>query len=228
MSTYKDRWIECTDTDVRVRGYYFPWGTKRFAYASIRALRRVGFAKIVMLTGDHADVAKVVGAVLGVDRVFAERSPAEKVEAVRAAREGGVTVMVGDGINDAPALAAADVGVAMGARGATASSEAADVVLIVDRLDRLIEAVRIARRSRSIAIQSIVAGMALSAAGMALATAGVLQPVAGAILQEVIDVVVILNARARSAAALSGAPRISCAPKSASSSAPSTKKCCPA
>jgi heavy metal translocating P-type ATPase len=161
---------------------------------TIRALRRVGFAKIVMLTGDHADVAKVVGAVLGVDRVFAERSPAEKVEAVRAAREGGVTVMVGDGINDAPALAAADVGVAMGARGATASSEAADVVLIVDRLDRLIEAVRIARRSRSIAIQSIVAGMALSAAGMELATAGVLQPVAGAILQEVIDVVVILNA----------------------------------
>jgi len=161
---------------------------------TLRALRRVGFQKIVMLTGDHADVAKVVGAVLGADRVFAERTPAEKVEAVRAAHEGGVTVMVGDGINDAPALAAADVGVAMGARGATASSEAADVVLIVDRLDRLIEAVRIARRSRNIAVQSIVAGMALSAAGMALATAGWLPPVAGAVLQEVIDVLVILNA----------------------------------
>ncbi len=161
---------------------------------TIRALRRVGFKKIVILTGDHADVAKVVGAVLGADRVLAERSPAEKVEAVRAARKGGVTVMVGDGINDAAALASADVGVAMGARGATASSEAADIVLVVDRLDRLIEALRIARRSRSIAIQSIVAGMTLSAAGMVLATAGILQPVAGAIAQEVIDVVVILNA----------------------------------
>jgi heavy metal translocating P-type ATPase len=161
---------------------------------TIRALRRVGFQKILILTGDHPDVAKVVGAVLGVDHVFAERSPAEKVEAVQAACRGGVTVMVGDGINDAPALAAADVGVAMGARGATASSEAADVVLVVDRLDRLIEAVRIARRSRFIAVQSIVAGMTLSAAGMALATAGLLAPLAGAIVQEVIDILVILNA----------------------------------
>jgi heavy metal translocating P-type ATPase len=161
---------------------------------TIRALRRVGFKRIVMLTGDHPDVAQVVGAVLGVDEVLAERRPAEKVEAVRAAHDKGVTVMVGDGINDAPALAAAHVGVAMGARGATASSEAADVVLIVDRLDRLIEAVRIARRSRSIAIQSIIAGMGLSAAGMALAAAGALSPVAGAVAQEVIDVVAILNA----------------------------------
>jgi len=161
---------------------------------TLRALRRVGFEKIMMLTGDHADVAKVVGAVLGVDRVFSERSPAEKVEAVRALHDGGVTVMVGDGINDAPALAAADVGVAMGARGATACSEAADIVLVVDRLDRMIEAVRIARRSRFIALQSIVAGMALSGAGMALASAGLLPPLAGAIVQEGIDVVVILNA----------------------------------
>ncbi|HTQ53731.1 MAG TPA: heavy metal translocating P-type ATPase [Bryobacteraceae bacterium] len=161
---------------------------------TIRALRRVGFDRIVMLTGDHPDVAQVVGAVLGVDEVLAERRPAEKLEAVETARETGVTVMVGDGINDAPALSAAHVGVAMGARGATASSEAADVVLIVDRLDRLIEAVRIARRSRSIALQSILAGMLLSAAGMALATAGMLAPVMGAVLQEAIDVLAILNA----------------------------------
>jgi hypothetical protein len=139
-------------------------------------------------------VAKLVGGILGVDQVFAERSPAEKVEVVKAEQQAAVTVMVGDGINDAPALAAADAGVAMGARGATASSESADVVLVVDRLDRLTEAVRIARRSRAIALQSIWAGMGLSIAAMGFAAAGLLSPVAGAILQEIIDVIVILNA----------------------------------
>ena len=161
---------------------------------TIRALKRVGFRKIVMLTGDNKDVAVSVGAAIGIDKVLAERSPQEKVEAVLNERSEGVTVMVGDGINDAAALASADVGVAMGARGATASSEAADVVLLVDKLDRLIEAVRIAQRSRSIAFQSMSVGMGLSIAAMAAAAAGFLVPVAGAILQELIDVLVILNA----------------------------------
>jgi hypothetical protein len=102
--------------------------------------------------------------------------------------------MVGDGINDAPALAAADAVGAMGARGATASSQAADIVLVADRLDRLGEAVRIARRSRHIALQSIWAGMGLSMAAMGFAAAGYLAPVPGAVLQEVIDVLAILNA----------------------------------
>ncbi len=161
---------------------------------TLRRLRHTGFERILLLTGDHVAVAEAVGAALGVDRVLAERSPAEKVDAVRAAREEGVTVMVGDGINDAAALAAADVGVALGARGASASSEAADVVLLVDRLDRLAEAVGIARRSREIALQSILAGMGLSLVAMGFAMAGSLPPLPGALIQEIIDVVVILNA----------------------------------
>jgi heavy metal translocating P-type ATPase len=160
----------------------------------IRSLRRAGIRRVVMVTGDHPDVAESVGIALGVDRILSERDPADKVEAIRAERDVGTTIMVGDGINDAPALAAADVGVAMGARGATASSEAADVVLVVDRLDRIAEAMSIARRSRRIAVQSVLAGMGMSFVGMFLGAVGVLKPLAGAIVQEAIDVAVILNA----------------------------------
>ena len=163
------------------------------AARTVRRLRQGGVRRVVMVTGDRADVAETVGAVIGVDEVLAERSPVEKVDAVKA--EGARhTIMVGDGINDAPALALADVGVAIGARGATASSEAADVVLTVDRLDRLGDAITIARRSRDIARQSAVAGMALSLLAMGVAAAGHLPPAWGALLQEVIDVAVILNA----------------------------------
>ncbi len=161
---------------------------------ALRALRRAGIRRTLMVSGDRRDVAETIGNALGVDTVLAERSPAEKLEAVKAERAETVTVMVGDGINDAPALAAADVGVAMGARGAGASSEAADVVLLVDRIDRLAEGLSIARRSRGIALQSVFAGMGLSAAAMLVAAFGFLPPVAGALVQEVIDVAVILNA----------------------------------
>jgi len=161
---------------------------------AIREMRRAGVRRVVVATGDHPDVGALVGAAVGADAVLAERTPADKVAAVQRERARGVTVMVGDGVNDAPALAAADVGVAMGARGVSASSEAADVVLTVDRLDRLAEGLGIARRARSIAMQSVVVGMSLSVAAMAVAAAGFLPPVAGAVLQEGIDVVVILNA----------------------------------
>jgi heavy metal translocating P-type ATPase len=167
---------------------------RRDAPLTLRSLRRAGFHRIALLTGDHADVANAVGGILGVDEVLSERSPAEKVDAVKAERARAITVMVGDGINDAPALAGADIGVAMGARGATASSEAADIVLAMDRLDGLSEAVRIARRSRRIARQSICVGMGLSLVAIGFAAAGSLPPVAGAIFQELIDVLVILNA----------------------------------
>ncbi|WP_334143531.1 heavy metal translocating P-type ATPase [Rhabdothermincola sp.] len=161
---------------------------------TIRALRGSGIRRVEMVTGDRADVAESVGAVIGVDAVLAERSPTEKVEAVTAARRYGSTIMVGDGINDAPALALADVGVAIGARGATASSEAADVVLTVDRLDPLADGIAVAHRARSIATQSVIAGMTLSGTAMIAAALGFLAPVWGAILQEAIDVAVILNA----------------------------------
>jgi heavy metal translocating P-type ATPase len=161
---------------------------------TIQALRAAGVQRVSLLTGDHAGVAQRIGAALEVDAVLAEQTPANKIEVVRSARAQGTTVMVGDGINDAPALAAADVGVAMGARGATASSEAADVVLLVDQLDRLAVAVGIARRSRAIAVQSIVIGMGLSIVAMAIAAAGFLPPAAGALLQEGIDIAVIVNA----------------------------------
>jgi heavy metal translocating P-type ATPase len=160
----------------------------------IRTLRRAGIKRVVMVTGDHPDVAESVGAALGVDRVLSERDPREKVAAVETEREEGVTIFVGDGLNDAPALAVADVGVAMGARGATASSEAADIVLVVDRLDRIADAIAISRRSRKIAVQSVIIGMGLAFGGMVLGAIGLLVPIAGAILQECIDVFAILNA----------------------------------
>jgi len=161
---------------------------------ALRTLRLAGIDRIVLLSGDRPDVAQAVGGALGADLVLSEHTPEQKVQSVLAERARGVTVMVGDGVNDAPALAAADVGIAMGARGATASSEAADAVIVVDRLDRVAEAVLIARRARFIAVQSVLAGMALSGFGMLLATFGVLPPVAGAFFQEAIDVAVILNA----------------------------------
>src|SRR4029453_620943 len=161
---------------------------------TLRELRRAGLRRIVLVTGDHPDVAETVGAAVGVDEVLAERSPAEKGEAARRERSGGPTTMGGDGGDDAGAGPPGEGGGAWGGRGATASSEAADVVLVVDRLDRLAEAIGVARRSRRIALQSVLAGMGLSVAGMGAAAAGLLVPVAGAVLQELIDVAVIANA----------------------------------
>ena len=161
---------------------------------AVQALRSAGIARIVMVTGDRADAAETIGAALDLDAVLANRVPSDKVDAVMTEERLKPTIMVGDGINDAPALAVATVGIAMGARGASASSEAADVVILVDRLDRVSDAVAIARRTRAIALQSILAGMALSGIAMGFAAFGWLAPVAGALVQEVIDIAVIVNA----------------------------------
>lgn len=164
------------------------------ASSVLAQLRSAGVEEIVLASGDRVEVVEDVGRRLGLDRMLGELTPEAKVRAVREAAAEGPVMMVGDGINDAPALAAATVGVAMGARGAVSSSEAAGVVLLVDRLDPLARAIAIARRSRSIALQSVIAGLGLSIAGMVAAAFGYLQPVEGALLQEAIDVAVILNA----------------------------------
>jgi len=161
---------------------------------AIRLLRDAGINRIVMVTGDRVGAAQAIGAALDLDSVLAERVPSDKVDAVRSEQRFHPTIMVGDGINDAPALAAADVGIALGAGGASASSEAADVVILADRLDRVGEAIMIAQRARHIAVESIIAGMALSIVAMLAGTFGWLTPVPAAIIQEVIDVAVILNA----------------------------------
>ncbi|NND90492.1 MAG: cadmium-translocating P-type ATPase [Granulosicoccus sp.] len=165
-------------------------GTREF----LEGLRQQGVERILLATGDRRDVAQGIAEGLGLDGIRAELTPDQKVLLVLAERKNGPVMMVGDGVNDAPALAAADVGVAMGARGAAASAEAADVVLLVDKVNRLLPGLEIARRSRRIALQSVFAGIGLSVAGMLAAAFGYLTPVQGALLQELIDVAVILNA----------------------------------
>ncbi len=159
-------------------------------------LHDAGVERVALVSGDRLDIAWEVAAALGIEEVYAEQHPADKlrvVDDVRASTSGAV-VMAGDGINDAPALALADVGIAMAGKGATVSSEAADVVVVVDRADRIPFAVRVGRRSLGIARQSVVVGLGLSVGAMGIAALGYLPPVWGALFQEVIDVAVILNA----------------------------------
>jgi heavy metal translocating P-type ATPase len=167
------------------------------AHELIRRLRVAGVRQVAMLSGDSEEIAQAVGRPLGLDRVYAQQSPEDKLEVVKRMQGDprcSPVVMVGDGINDAPALATADVGIAMSNAAATVSSETADAVITVDRIDRVADAIVIGRRTVRIARQSVVSGIGLSMFGMALAAAGWLVPVAGAIFQEAIDVAVILNA----------------------------------
>ncbi len=158
----------------------------------IARLRDLGVRSFMMLSGDSPATTGAVGRLLGIDQVRGGLLPGEKLAAVAAIDEHPV-VMVGDGVNDAPVLAAADVGVAMGARGATAASESADAVILSDSLQPLADAVEIAQRTRRIALQSITVGVSLSILLMLVATTGVIPATVGALLQEAVDLITILN-----------------------------------
>ena len=160
----------------------------------ITALRKSGISRIALVTGDRADTANAVASELGISEVFSEISAKDKLDITNQAMKvaTGSVIVVGDGINDAPALAAADVGVAMGARGASAASEAADVIIVDDSIDRLIRAIRISKRARRKALQAAGIGMTLSLAIMATGALGITSASQGALAQEFIDVIAIL------------------------------------
>jgi len=163
------------------------------ARATLARLDELGVHRTMMLTGDAQATADHVAAELGITAVRAECLPVDKVEEVRSIPERPV-IMVGDGVNDAPVLAAADVGIAMGAKGATAASESADAVILVDDISRTAKAVEIGRDTVRIALQSIWLGIAVSVALMIVAAFGLIPATVGALLQEVVDLVTILAA----------------------------------
>ena len=160
----------------------------------ISALRRAGVKRIALVTGDRDETAQEVANSLGITEVFSNTTAAGKLKitAEAMANTTGTVVVVGDGINDAPALAAAHVGVAMGARGASAASEAADVIIVDDSIDRLIGAIVISKRARRKALQAAGIGMGLSLVIMATGAFGITSASQGAVAQEAIDVIAIL------------------------------------
>ena len=161
----------------------------------LASLRDFGISRRILLSGDRTANARAVGKMAGMDAIYGELLPADKAALVSRYRAAGdVVLMVGDGTNDAPALTAADVGVALAGHGGGVTSEAADVVILVDDLGKVGEALSISKRTMRIARQSIVAGLTMSAIGMMFATFGYIPPTVGALLQEGIDVAVIFNA----------------------------------
>lgn len=160
---------------------------------TLRQFRSMGVHELVMLTGDQQATADHIAAELGLDEVRAECTPEDKVDYVRSVATRPV-MMVGDGVNDAPVLAVADVGIAMGARGSTAASQSADVVIMTENISQAAHAMHIGKDTVRIALQSIWLGIALSVVLMLVAATGVLPAVFGALTQEVVDLVAILNA----------------------------------
>lgn len=163
------------------------------AHTTLESLRELGISRTIMLTGDVPETAKHIADQVGLSEVHAECLPEDKVRIV-SSLEPKAVMMVGDGVNDAPVLAVSDVGVAMGARGSTAASESADVVVLLDDLERAAHAVEIGQRTVRIALESIWLGIVISVGLMVLAAFGFLPAVVGALLQEVVDLVAILGA----------------------------------
>jgi P-type E1-E2 ATPase len=149
--------------------------------------------KVMLVSGDREAEVRYLAAEVGISEVLFGKSPEDKVEIVREETKKGPTLFLGDGINDAPAMQAATVGVAFG-QNSDITAEAADAVVLETSLGKVDELIHIGRRMRVIGLQSAVGGMALSMIGMMMAGAGLLPPVAGAITQEIIDIAAVLNA----------------------------------
>lgn len=166
---------------------------------TIKELNQLGITKTIMLTGDHQSIAKQIAEEVGISEVHAECLPEEKINVIKTLSDGDRPgIMVGDGVNDAPALAVADVGIAIGAHGSTAASESADAVILKDDLSRVSEAVRLSQDTMRIARQSVLIGIVICVILMLIASTGVIPALLGAALQEIIDTVSILSAlRAR-------------------------------
>ena len=161
----------------------------------VQRLRNIGVKRVMLLSGDRAPNARAVATAVGIDEYRGDMLPQDKVEIVqRLVDDGETVVMMGDGTNDAPALSTATVGVALASHGRGIATEAADVILLADNPSRLMDGIEISRRTMRIARQSIWAGLGISAVGMALAAVGLIPPVAGAAIQEAVDLAVIANA----------------------------------
>jgi P-type E1-E2 ATPase len=176
--------------------------------AVLASLEQLGIHRVVLLSGDHAPIARALAERVGIHEVHGDLLPPEKAQFVeRLQAEGHRVVMVGDGINDAPALSTADVGIALAANGGGVTAEAADIIVLADALQCVPEVISIGRRTLRIAKQSIVVGLGLSGICMIVALFGGLRPVVGAALQEAIDVIVILNALRTAKAPFTFGPR---------------------
>jgi P-type E1-E2 ATPase len=182
--------------DGRAAGFLeFADAVRPEAAALLRRLRGLGITRMALLSGDRRENVEAMGAALGFTETHADLLPHDKVRLIEAALAAGErVVMVGDGTNDAPALSSATVGIALASHGGGITAEAADIVILADDLGRVAEAVETSRWTMRIARQSIWAGLGMSGVAMVVAAAGYIPPIAGAVLQEVIDIAVILNA----------------------------------
>ncbi len=196
--------VDTTAVYVNVDGQYagaitFSDQIRPEAKETMTKLHELNDAKLIMISGDQQSIADKVAAQVGIDQVYAEQLPQQKIEVLdNVPKDGRPVVMVGDGVNDAPSLAIADVGIAMGAHGATAASESADAVVLRDDLAKVAAATLIAKETMVIAKQAVLIGIAICTGLMLIASFGVIPTIIGAMLQEVVDTVTILYAlRAR-------------------------------